>query len=443
MPGHYFGHAGGSIASGIARGISAGALLRAGQPDILFQLLLDRERRTEAARQRAADLELRRTERTEDIAREEGRYKTEQERRVLEDRRARFIQQYNLWRASPAGQAGRGLPPELIAEGRELGFLLPTRQVDVTAPLTLGGRGSPSEAVRSQAGRTVQIPTGERREEEDIPAAAPKQVFFFDRRTGRVKQVEFPAGADVQVYESPREEGPQTISVFNTHTGQMVAQYPAPPGQKSQIVHMTPPTRAGATKPAVLTPALRAAMERAAYARALAESGIKHRSDPVTGIIIFDVQPTEEQLAAVRRRAAIIFNEMYRTALATGEIPIPAAAQVEGAAYQLTPEDRNYWKRYRSPAEAQRDPLFAQAPPAVQAAILGLYATPKGAPPSAPPSAPPAPAAPQLRSGQQAEAAVIAAARAGRPFPEAAMRGLPRAYVEYLHRVYQRHLKKR
>ena len=107
---------------------------------------------------------------------------------------------------------------------------LPTRRETFTA----GGFGSPSEAIRAQAG--TQIPTG--RTELDLPAPAaeqPKRFVIVDNQGRVVNVLEVPAGTELRTVTPPSAPaGPKTVAIVNPRTGQIIRQFQVPAG--TQIV---------------------------------------------------------------------------------------------------------------------------------------------------------------------------------------------------------------
>ena len=134
--------------------------------------------------------------------------------RVAKERRYQEVQRaIEAW----TGRYGaRPLPPTLLTAAQEVGIPVATKEADVTAPLTLGGYGSPSEAIRERAGQTVQIPTGARQTVEDIGAAT-KRTQIVDQNTGRtISTVEHDANTELKIVNGPQGT---TLVAYDEATG--------------------------------------------------------------------------------------------------------------------------------------------------------------------------------------------------------------------------------
>lgn len=129
-----------------------------------------------------------------------------------------------------------------------------TRQIDVTKPLTLGGYGAPSEAIRGQAGRTIPIATGERRAELNLPAppAPPaKRVVVMDNSGKVVSAFEVPQGTEVRTVTPTKPQEPQRFIIVDSK-GRTVKTITAPPGTQLRVL----PEGGGGMGGVVLPPAI-------------------------------------------------------------------------------------------------------------------------------------------------------------------------------------------
>jgi len=473
MSGHYWGQAGGQLASGIARGLLGRRQRQDVEGEQLFNLLLGMGGASEeqepfyreiigkrfpgfqipavkrapkpfmdrpasevyspedlaglppgiSARDALALKPRLREKYDPDLAAERERGEAERGEAATERRRQRAREALSLhMQINP----NASLPPNLVAELQSVGLKVPTREEFKS--FTAGGAGAPSEAIRKQAGQRIQY--GEPSTVLDRPEAAPEYVTVFDKRTGATRQIQLPPGSKqfvVTESDPPEYRGFLTVVDWN---GNIRGQTPLPPGQKGQIVQLSRPPAAGGTA-AGLTGAQLAANRRAAVEQANREAADLDS----TGGAPWKTPAEREQWVA--RRTAFLENYY------SGRPQPPSPTATTG----LSPDDKKGLDAYPSwEAAVQADPELANAPAPWQAAARAYIAGKrgKGKPASAPRATTPPGQVPGIVGGQAGlRGAVLRAARRGEPFPEAQVRGVNPRVIAELRALYKKNLRKR